>query len=538
MKKEKKIVFKKYDYEQGELFPQNITEWIPENHLVRVINKVVEEIDISSIMDTFKGGGCPSFNPKMMLKVIIYAYSEKIYSCRRIAKALRENINFIWLSGRQTPDFRTINRFRLRLKKPIRKIFFKVVLFLIKHKYVDFKNYFLDGTKIEANANKFSFVWKRSNEKYKKMLIEKVKELFLKADEINKNDDLENKGKDLPELGEESGITSENLKILKDRINEDLKKNPKDKELKKKIKKIERDFLPRLKRYEEYEKTFAGRNSFSKTDKDSTFMRMKDDYMKNGQLKAGYNIQIGTENQFMLNYSVHQKTTDTSLLIPHFKELNKDLKRFPKNVIADAGYGSEENYEYLKREKIKGYVKYNMFRIEDTKKFKKDIFKKENFKYDKKKDEYECPNGKKLKYIYTKKNKTCNGYKIKQEIYECESCTRCKIKSDCTKSANNRRIQVNHRLDKLRRSAKKILLSEDGIKLRKLRGVEVASVFAHIKWNRGFNRFMLRGIEKVSLEWGLLGIAHNIRKLQAAVFLFFKKHQTIQQHFENLMIVN
>jgi transposase len=222
-KNNKKVSFKPYDYEQGELFPQNISEWIPEKHPVRIINKIIDEIDISPILESYKGGGCSSFHPKMMLKVIIYAYNEEIYSCRKIAKALRENINFIWLSARQTPDYRTINRFRLRLKKPIKKIFFKVVLYLLKKKYIKFKNYFLDGTKVEANSNKYSFVWKKSTFKYKEMLIEKVKEIFKTADEINKIEDKE--------------ITSEKLKKLKDKINEELKKNPNDKELKKKVQK-------------------------------------------------------------------------------------------------------------------------------------------------------------------------------------------------------------------------------------------------------------------------------------------------------------
>jgi hypothetical protein len=147
----------------------------------------------------------------------------------------------------------------------------------------------------------------------------------------------------------------------------------KNKELEKAGKLIEKDYLPRLEKYENYEKTLGKRNSFSKTDSEATFMRMKDDYMRNGQLKAAYNIQTAAENQFILNYSVHQKTTDTSLLIPHLEEMKKYFKGKPKNVITDAGCGSGENYEYLNEEKINEYVKYNTFRIEDTKKFKKDI---------------------------------------------------------------------------------------------------------------------------------------------------------------------
>lgn len=516
----KKAVFKEYNYSQGELFPQNISEWIPENHLVRIVDKIIESIDITPIIDTYPGGGCSSYHPKMMLKVIIYAYCEKIYSSRKIDQALKENINFIWISGRQTPDFRTINRFRLKLKKTIKKIFFRIIKFLLKNKYIKFENYFLDGTKVEANANKYTFVWKKATDKYKKLLVEKINAMFENIDKINKDEDISNQIKD----SKKSEITSKALLELKKTIDESLKKEP-DKELKKISKKIEKDYLPRLEKYENYEETFGNRNSFSKTDKDATFMRMKEDHMLNGQLKAGYNVQIGTENQFVLNYDIHQKPTDTTTLIPHFEGLKDEINIKPENVVADAGYGSEENYEYLKNEKMNGYVKYNTFRIEDTKKFKKDIFKKENFKYDKEKNEYECPNGKKLKYIFTKNGKTENGFETKHDIYECEDCSGCNLKQNCTKSKTNRRIAKNDRLDEFKKEVKMKLNTEKGIELRKKRSVEVESVFGHIKSNRGFNRFKLRGIEKVSLEWGLLSIAHNCRKVwvYSIIILFLIK---------------
>jgi transposase len=227
-KQNKKASFKEYDYSQGELFPQNISDWIPKNHLVRVVDKVIESIDIAPIVETYKGGGCSSYHPKMMLKIIIYAYCEKIYSCRKIDKALKENINFIWISGHQTPDFRTINRFRLRLKKTIKKIFFKMIRYLIKNKYLSFENYFLDGTKLEANANKYTFVWKKATDKYKNLLLEKIEEMFENIEKINSDEDVKNKIKD----SKNSKISSKELSELKKTIDESLKKEP-DKELKK-----------------------------------------------------------------------------------------------------------------------------------------------------------------------------------------------------------------------------------------------------------------------------------------------------------------
>lgn len=511
----KKASFKEYNYLQGEFFPSNLSEWIPEKHLVRIVDKIIESIDLTPIFETYKGGGCSSYHPKMMLKVIIYAYCEKIYSSRKIEKALCENINFMWISGKQRPDFRTINRFRLRLKNPLKKLFFRIVKFLIKNKYIDFKNYFFDGTKLEANANKYSYVWKKSAKRYKKLLLEKIDKLFENIDMLNTDDDLKKKIKDKIDNKE---IDAKKLTELKSVIDESLKRKS-DKDLSNSAKKIEKDYLPKLEKYEDQEQTLGDRNSFSKTDKDATFMRMKDDQLQNGQLKAAYNVQIGTENQFILNYSVHQKSGDTSLLIPHIEELKKDFDKVPENIITDAGYGSEENYEYLNKERINEYVKYNTFKIEDTKSFKNDRFKKENFKYDKEKNEYICPDNKRLKYVKTIIRKTDNGYETKIEVYECDDCTACPLKTECTKAEYKRGIQINYRLNELRLKAKKLLTSETGIELRKKRGVEVESVFGHIKWNRGFSRFMLRGIEKVSLEWGLLSIAHNFRKVWVLAFL-------------------
>lgn len=216
----------------------------------------------------------------------------------------------------------------------------------MKNKIIRFEDYFLD-----RNANKYTFVWKKSVERYKKALIEKINKLFEEIDKLNKDEEMK---KEIDKINKKE-ITKEKLIELKEVINKSLKENP-DKELSKISKKIENDYLPRLDKYEKYESILGERNSFSKTDKDATFMRMKEDHMKNGQLKAAYNVQIGTENQFILNYSIHQNPADTTTLIPHFEEMKEEMKEEidtkPKNVIADAGYGSEENYEYLKKEGI------------------------------------------------------------------------------------------------------------------------------------------------------------------------------------------
>lgn len=273
------------------------------------------------------------------------------------------------------------------------------------------------------------------------------------------------------------------------------------------------DYLQRLKKYEEQERILNGRNSFSKTDNDAIFMRMKEDHMLNGQLKPGYNVQIGTNNQFILNYSIHQSAGDTITLKENLEKFKKIYGRMPQKTIADAGYGSEENYEYLKENNIENYVKYNYFHKEQKRSFKKQIFRAENMPYDKEKDEYICPDNKKLKYKETVKRKSDTGYIQTLKIYECEDCTNCTHRNLCTKSKYNRRIQINERLNELKEEVKEKLLSPLGIKLRGQRCIEPESVFGQIKWNKKFKRFLLRGMEKVNIEWGLIAIAHNLSKL-------------------------
>jgi transposase len=309
-------------YTMDQLFlPMDLEEDIPKNHLVRVVNDAVNRLDNSIFEAAYPGGGRDSYHPKMLTKVIIYAYSQRIYSSRQIAKAVRENIMFMWIAGRQRPDFRTINRFRSeRMKEVLETVFTAVLQFLADENYVQLEHYFVDGTKIEANANRYTFVWGKAVVKHKAKLQDKVKTLFATIDETEKQENHEHGGTDLSELGEASKITSEKLETAVKQLEEKLQEKPKDKPLKKAVRQLRKDLLPRLQKYEASQEILGNRNSYSKTDPDATFMRMKEDHMQNGQLKPGYNVQIGTENQFIVGYSLHQRPTDTRCLIPHLRK--------------------------------------------------------------------------------------------------------------------------------------------------------------------------------------------------------------------------
>lgn len=508
-----RIAFKPYEQHQVMLLPPSLEDLIPKNHQVRIMNEIIDKMNIDSLLATYKGGGTSSYHPRMMLKVLIYAYSQQIYSSRHIGKSLRENIHFMWLSGQNQPDFRTINRFRSsHIKESIEQIFSTVVSLLVESGFIDLKDYFVDGTKLEANANKFSYVWRKSTERYKKGLQQKVKEIFKEIDQINDEEDTRYGDKDLPEMGEDGAIDSEAIGARLAEMERHLSQKPDNPKIKEAVKKIKDNYLPRQKRYERQEEILQGRNSYSKTDKDATFMRMKDDHLQNGQLKAGYNIQMGTENQFIVGYSVHQNPGDSGLLIPHLEQLRTQLGDLPENIIADAGYGSEENYEYLETQNVNGYVKYNYFHREQKGSFAKEIFRAENLPYDEATNTYSCPGGKKLTYRETVNYVTDNGYETTRDQYECEDCTGCKLRIQCFKGKYNRVITISHRLNALRKRARDLLLSPLGKEYCSRRPIEVESVFGQLKHNMKFRRFMLRGIEKVNIEYGLLSIAHNLKK--------------------------
>jgi len=244
-------------------------------------------------------------------------------------------------------------------------------------------------------------------------------------------------------------------------------------------------------------------------------MRMKDDHFKNGQLKPAYNWQFSTNNQFIVNYTVTQSTTDTVDLIAHLKE-HKDLYgSYPETATADAEYGSEENYDYLESAEIEPFVKFNYFHKEQTKSFKEDISKKENLHYNKEKDCFYCPMGQVMAKVGEGIRESKTGYKQKVSNYQAQNCSRCPLRGSCHKSKGNRAIEVNHNLERHKQKARELLQSEQGIKHRGQRAADVEAVFGQIKQNKGFRRFMLRGHEKVEIETGLLAIAHNIAKISA-----------------------
>ncbi len=315
-----KVVFKDYNINQNLLLPPSLEELIDPNHPVRVVNQVVDNLNLDPILAKYEGGGCPAYHPRLMLKVLVYGYLTNQYSSRKIEQALQQNIHFMWLSGMSYPDHNTINRFRSdRLKGVLREVFSQVVLLLVDHGHITLKEAYLDGTKIEANANRYTFVWGKAIKISRERIKKQLKELWSYAEQVAKEELEHNE----PENFEE--IDAEKVTQTIEQIDKALSGKEVDKKVKQKLNYAKRKWPEALDKYEEYEHQMGERNSLSKTDPDATFMRMKEDHMLNGQLKPAYNWQISTQNQYILGYTLHQTTTDTATLPVHIESLRENL---------------------------------------------------------------------------------------------------------------------------------------------------------------------------------------------------------------------
>lgn len=504
-----KVVFKNQTGNTPELFPINIFDKIPDNHPVRLVDAVVNSLDISDIIKLYKGGGRSAYHPRMMIKVLFYSYLSNVYSCRKIAKALNENIHFMYISGNSTPDFRTINDFRGKiLKNHIQKLFAEVVKMLVEMGYVSLDVQYIDGTKIEAKSNRYTFVWKGSVEKYKEKLEVKINTILSAIENSINSDNQDINKEELPKT-----INSEELREKLSELNKKLKEPTKKQA--KELQKLQDEHLPKLEKYEKDLRVLGKRNSYSKTDEDATFMRLKDDHMQNGQLKPAYNTQISTENQFITHISIHQTPGDTTTLESHLDGFEKTYEKQSKEVVADAGYGSEENYEILKNKEITPYVKYNYFHKEQKRTMKNNPFLAQNLFYNAEKDFFVCPMGQRMENIGTGKRISSNGYESQVVYYQSKRCEGCPLRGLCFQAKGNRKIEVNHRLKELKSEARKLLNSEKGLEHRSKRPIEVEAVFGQLKSNNKFSRFTFKGLEKVELEFLLMALGHNFRKMVA-----------------------
>ena len=491
------------------------TPFIPrEDDPVRLLFEVTEGLDYTELYNTYSTlGRNPAIDPAILFRILIYGYMNKLYSSRDIERACNRDINFMWLlQGQKAPDHNTIARFRSeRLEECIDNLFNQLIIRLGEMQEIRFENIFIDGTKIEANANKYTFVWKKATDKFENKLQEKIK-VILEALPIDLDIKISKvKGK----------VTVDYISKIIDKLNY-LKekhsiefvygKGKRKSKLQKYLEELQ-NFIEKQSKYDEYNGIFTGRNSFSKTDKDATFMHMKEDHMKNGQLKPGYNIQIGVEGEYIVGVDVSSERSDQLTLIPFLDKLEKDLPEKFENVIADAGYESEENYMYLSKHNQKSYIKPQNYEKSKSKKFKEDISKRENMAYNIEEDYYICAYGKKLVPVSSKFKTSKSGYNSIVTIYESESCDECPYKNKCTKAKGNKRLHVSKDFIKKRKESLNNITTPKGKLLRVNRSIQVEGAFGVLKQDYGFRRFLLRGKKNIKTEFMLLSFGYNIQKL-------------------------
>ena len=499
------------------VLPLNLEGLVPDDDSVRLLSHELEELDYTLLYRAYSSKGRnPAVDPKTMFKILTYAYSQNIYSSRKIETACRRDINFMWLlAGQKAPDHSTIARFRTSFLAPAcEELFYQMVHRLESSGELLKETVFIDGTKLEASANKYTFVWKKSVGKWEEKMFQKVQEAVrllnqehLKSFHVTE----EYRTQDLKEICRflEQYCKEQDIVFVHGR--------GKRKTHEQRYLELFRRFLERQTIYDWHTASFQGRNNYCKTDSDATFMHMKDDHMRNAQLKPGYNVQIGVDSEYIVAVDIFQDRNDVWTLVPFLKTMDEKLGfRYP-SVTADSGYESEEGYSYLEESEQKPYIKPQAYEKWKKRSFKKDISKRENMKYDEETDTYQCHAGKKLTPLFIQKQKSKSGYKSEVTVYECEDCTDCPHKEKCTKAKGNKRLYVSKSFLEKRQESYENIQSEEGILYRMNRSIQVEGAFGVLKNDYGFQRFLLRGKTKVKIEILLLCMGYNLNKLHGKI---------------------
>ncbi len=500
--------------------PLNIDCIIPDNDSVRLLSQVVEEMDISELYSTYSRIRKNTATPRQMLKIMLYAYMNRIYSARDIERACHRDINFMFLlEDSKAPDHATIARFRsLHFSSCSKKMLAQMSVLLFELGEISGKDIFIDGTKIEACANKYTFVWKKSVTKNLAKLLEKLAAF---VEECEEEYGIKVVYHNQVQLCHVKKLRKKLYKIKAEEGIEFVHGIGKRKtQLQRSIERLE-EYLDKLKEYTKKIYQCGSRNSYSKTDPDATFMRMKEDAMLNGQLKPGYNLQHGVDSEYITWLTIGPQPTDTTTLIPFLKDMEEHLNFKYKNIVADSGYESEENYLYIEENEQVSFIKPANYEISKTRKYKTDISRRENMEYNTENDCYTCKAGKKLVLTGTKQGKSKTGYVIRKNIYTCEDCYDCPYKRECIKGNNSKipfeervkRLEVSKVFQQKRAEDLERILSDEGCQLRMNRSIQAEGSFADVKTDMNFHRYLCRGKNNVLAESVLLAMAHNVNKL-------------------------
>ena len=537
---------------------------LPPDDPVYTLKKILEELNYSSLVAQYSTKGRKGYNPIMMFAVLIYANMRGVRAIDRIVELCERDIAFIWLTKGKKPKRDAFYDFiKCKLTDQILDdLHYQFLRRLQKEGLVTLEALFIDGTKIEANANRYTFVWRGSINYHLAGLLDTIDALYTRYNTF------------ISINGYDSKYSLEKMQMFviegMDRVREVIEKNRKRKLAKhKKLSNntlIEIDYCSplellqlqtnlmkiagtegitfwigkgkrksevqqlyeeiescgqRLLKYKEcYEILGSGRNSYSKTDIAATFMRMKDDHMRNGQLKPAYNVQIAVENYFIIHSYISNDRTDYNTLIPVLEKHKNAFGDYPKEATADSGYSSEKNLLYLNKQGIKSYIKLQTHETMKTKAYRENIGKHYNMMYMVEDDThyYRCHDGRHLEHIRTEKSKQ-DGFTRTIEVYACKDCSECEHKARCLyrydeerDAARNKVIRVNENWEDLKSQSHANIQSEQGILNRQIRSIQAEGHFGDIKENNHFRRFNYRSSEKVYKEFLLYAIGRNIIK--------------------------
>lgn len=509
-------ITRKYNTPYQLKLPLEIEKIIEISDPVYTFCEVMENIELRKYLAVKESRtGRKRYSPEILLKIILFAFMENGYvSTREIEKLCKTDIRFMYLLDEHpAPSHMTIDNFMNDvLSVSISDIFNEINGYIFKEENVDVNHVYIDGTKIAANANKYSWVWKKSSVKNRKKTFDKVTVLL---DEINKT---------LIYHGVKFGLREEYaIEYLEEisvkyaelcNINPDviIRGRGHHKTTEKRNYDKLNEYIEKLKKYAEHISICGeDRNSYSKTDNGATFFRMKRDYMGNDQLLPGYNIQMGLCDEYIAVFDVKQYASDMDCFQPLMEKFNETYGRYPEYPVADAGYGSFNNYLYCEEHGMKKYMKFTMFKKEcEDKSYREDPYRAVNFPINENGNPV-CPNGKEFHYLKTRPVRG-NKYGRTEEIYQCEDCSNCPHKSRCSKAEGNRTIRLNEELTSIHNEVLNNLNSTHGALLRMNRSIQAEGAYGTIKWNRAYTRARRRGIKGLNLEIAIISCGFNLHK--------------------------
>ena len=504
--------------------PLDLEISIPSDDPVRLVSTFVEEMDLSELYKTYGRIRKNQATPRQMLKLVIYAAMNRIYSSRDIRKACKRDINFMYLlEGMPAPDHATIARFiSLHFSACAKVLLAQMSDLLYLLGEISGKTIFIDGTKIESAANQYTFVWKQAITKNQARLYTKLTSFVAECEELY--------GIRTVYHDQISIHTLKRLKkqLCRVKVQEGIVFvhgiGRRKTQLQKSMEQLDQ-YLEKRKEYTKKLYTLGDRNSYSKTDLDATFMRRKEDAMLNGQLKPAYNIQHGVDSEYITWIDISPRPTDTCTLIPFLKDMESHLGFKYSEIVADAGYESEENYLFIEGNGQTAYIKPQNYEISKTRKYKKDISRRENMEYHADRDSYICRNGRELTVTNERRSKTASGYVSVKTYYRSPDCTGCPYKTECIKGNNcktpmekrNKVLMVSKTMSQKRAEDLERITSEYGTTLRMNRSIQAEGSFVDVKEDMNFRRYLYRGKANALAESILLAMGRNINKLHCKI---------------------